>query len=30
MPGLIDEPTPTEELPLPQLPGERRLPVPPG
>jgi hypothetical protein len=30
MPGLIDEPTPTEELPLPQLPGDAALHVPPG
>jgi hypothetical protein len=30
MPGLIDETTPTEELPLPQLPGDGTLHVPPG
>jgi hypothetical protein len=30
MAGLIEEPTPTEELPLPQLPGDATLHVPPG
>jgi len=30
MPGLIDEPKPTEELPLPRLPGDGTLHVPPG
>jgi hypothetical protein len=30
MPQLIDEPTPTEELALPQLPGDATLHVPPG
>ena len=29
MPGPIDEPTPTEELPLPRLPGDGTLHVPP-
>jgi hypothetical protein len=27
---LIDEPTPTEELPLPRLPGDETPHVPPG
>lgn len=30
MPRLFDEPTPTEELPLPQLPGDGTQHVPPG
>jgi hypothetical protein len=30
MPGRIDEPIPTEELPLPRLPGDGTLHVPPG
>jgi hypothetical protein len=30
MPNLIDEPTPTEELTLPRLPGDTTPHVPPG
>jgi hypothetical protein len=30
MPSVIDEPTPTEELPLPQLPADQAIHVPQG